>query len=66
MMSPFAMSGNAANDLGLGRELAVQAKESEDEKKKRLMREAQSLRSRNGALGPATQMLFGSPGGFSV
>lgn len=53
----------AAMDLGLGGDLRQQLEESEEQKKKKLLRQAQAM----GGLSPATQALFPSMGGgYSV
>ena len=56
----------AALELGLGGSLRQQLLDQEEERKKKLLREAQAQRAAQGALGPATQMLFSGSGGYSV
>ena len=58
----------AASDLGLGMGdmLRQQVSESEDERRKRLLKQARAVEQSQSALGPATQTLFKGAGGYSV
>ena len=61
-----AATGNAAADLGLGSALAQQvAGESEDERKRRLAREAQ-MKALGPAASPAVMSLFGGGQGAAL
>jgi hypothetical protein len=56
----------AAADLGMGNQLYQELLDSEEERRKKLLRQAQSVQMQQQPLGPATQTLFGSAGGFHV
>lgn len=51
----FMLTGAASADLGLGDGIKAQLESEEEERKKKLLKQAQNLQ----AYGPATQTLFG-------
>lgn len=56
MISPAVM------DLGMGDSLKRQMADNEEERKKKLLRQAQEMQKQSG-MSPATQMLFGMGNG---
>lgn len=52
----------ASADLGLGAQLKSQLDTAEEERKKKLLQQAQALQRSQQTFGPATQQLFGMGG----
>lgn len=62
MLQKNSMMSPAAQDLGLGDQLRQQLSDAEEERKKKMLLQAQSAQRAASPLGPATQTLFGQGG----
>lgn len=60
------MISAAASDLGLGDMLKQQLDDTMEERRKKLLRQAQTTQLAHTQMGPATQSLFAGVGGYSV
>lgn len=68
MRSAKNVMSPATIDLGLGGDLRQQLADAEEEKKKKLLRQAQAMQRSANPLGPATSSLYAGMGigGFSI
>lgn len=66
MSAKNTMLSPAAADLGLGDALRQQVEDTIDERKKKLLRQAQIAQGPMASIGPATQSLFSGAGSYSV